>query len=84
MLLDDTLRRGFGVCSPSRFFDCYILPGNLLECRIRTQFAADGTSPLPSAQELRELIELKTELNRMYQDVAATRTTGPTVPPQQQ
>jgi hypothetical protein len=49
-----------------------------------TQFAADGTSPLPSAHELRELIELKTELNRMYQDVAATRTTGPTTPPQQQ
>jgi len=49
-----------------------------------TQFAADGTSPLPSAQELRELIELKTELNRMYQDVAATRTTGPTAPPPQQ
>ena len=33
-------------------------------------------SPLPSAQELRELIELKTELNRMYQEVAATRTTS--------
>jgi len=49
-----------------------------------TQFAADGTSSLPSAQELRELIELKTELNRMYQDVAATRTTGLTAPPQEQ
>ena len=49
-----------------------------------TQFAADGTSSLPSAQELRELIELKTELNRMYQDVAATRTTGPIAPPPQQ
>jgi hypothetical protein len=49
-----------------------------------TQFAADGASSLPSAQELRELIELKTELNRMYQDVAATRTTGPTAPPPQQ
>ena len=48
------------------------------------QVASDGTSPLPSAQELRELIELKTELNRMYQDVAATRTAGPTAPPQQQ
>ena len=49
-----------------------------------TQVAADGTSPLPSAQELRELIELKTELNRMYQQVAATRTSAPTGPPQQQ
>jgi hypothetical protein len=47
------------------------------------QFAVNGTSPLPSAQELRELIELKTELNRMYQDVAATRTAGSTGPPQQ-
>jgi hypothetical protein len=47
------------------------------------QVASDGTSPLPSAQELRELIELKTELNRMYQDVAATRTAGPTGPQQQ-
>jgi hypothetical protein len=48
------------------------------------QFAVNGTSPLPSAQELRELIELKTEINRMYQDVAATRTAGSTGPPQQQ
>jgi hypothetical protein len=49
-----------------------------------TQFAADATSPLPSAQELRELIELKTELNRIHRDVAATRTSAPTAPPQQQ
>ena len=49
-----------------------------------TQVASDGTSPLPSAQELRELIELKTELNRMYQEVAATRTASSTAPPQQQ
>jgi len=49
-----------------------------------TQVATDGTSPLPSAQELRELIELKTELNRMYQEVVATRTAGPAAPPQQQ
>ena len=48
------------------------------------QFAVNGTSLLPSAQELRELIELKTEINRMYQDVAATRTAGSTGPPQQQ
>ena len=48
------------------------------------QFAVNGTSLLPSAQELRELIELKTELNRMYQNVAATRTAGSTGPPPQQ
>jgi hypothetical protein len=47
------------------------------------QFAVNGASPLPSAQELRELIELKTEINRMYQDVAATRTAGSTGAPQQ-
>ena len=35
-------------------------------------------SQLPSAEELRELIELKAELNRMYQEVAATRTAGTT------
>jgi hypothetical protein len=49
-----------------------------------TQVAAAGTSALPSAQELRKLIELKTELNRLYQQVAATRTSEPTGPPQQQ
>jgi hypothetical protein len=48
------------------------------------QIAANGSTQLPSAEELRELIELKTELNRMYQQVAATRTTGATGPPQQQ
>jgi len=49
-----------------------------------TQVAANGTSPLPSAEELRELVELKAELNRMYQDVAATRTAGTTAPNGQQ
>ena len=48
------------------------------------QVAANGSTQLPSAEELRELIELKTELNRMYQEVAATRTAGTTGPPQQQ
>jgi hypothetical protein len=48
------------------------------------QVAAYGSTQLPSAEELRELIELKTELNRMYQQVAATRTAGTTGPPQQQ
>jgi len=48
------------------------------------QVAANGSTQLPSAEELRELIELKTELNRMYQEVAATRTAGTTGPRQQQ
>jgi len=48
------------------------------------QVTANGSTQLPSAEELRELIELKTELNRMYQEVAATRTAGTTGPPQQQ
>ena len=37
-----------------------------------------------SSGELQELIELKAELNRMYQQVAATRTAATTGPPQQQ
>lgn len=48
----------------------------------RTNIAsADGQS-LPTAAELRELISLKDELNRMYREVAATRTPEP--PTQQQ
>jgi len=48
----------------------------------RTNLAsADGQS-LPTAAELRELISLKDELNRMYREVAATRTSEPP-PPQQ-
>ena len=49
-----------------------------------TQLAANGTSPPPSAQELRELIDLKTEIDRMYQEAAATRTSAPPPPPQDQ
>lgn len=36
---------------------------------------ASATPALPTAQELRELIELKNELNRMYREVTATRST---------
>ncbi len=43
-----------------------------------------ANAALPSAQELRELIELKSELNRMYQQVAATRTAEPVSAPGQQ
>lgn len=50
------------------------LPGGL---RNTTQIAADGSSSLPSAQELRELIDLKAELNRMYGQAAATKISGP-------
>ena len=32
VLLDDTICRGLRVCSPPRFFNLDILPGNLLEC----------------------------------------------------
>jgi hypothetical protein len=49
-----------------------------------TQVAAEGASPLRSAEELRELIELKTELNRMYQGASVTQTASPAEPPQQQ
>jgi len=53
-----------------------------------TQVASDGASQLPSAQELRELIELKAQLNRMYQEVGTAQTTmqtvGPPAPSQQQ
>jgi hypothetical protein len=37
------------------------------------QYAASGNAGLPTAQELRELIELKSELNRMYREAAPTR-----------
>jgi len=48
----------------------------------RTNLARADAQGLPTAAELRELISLKDELNRMYREVAATRTTDPP-PPQQ-
>jgi hypothetical protein len=48
--------------------------------RGQTQLAA-ADSALPSARELQELIDLKSELNRMYQQVAATRTSEPGAAP---
>jgi len=51
--------------------------------RGQTQLAA-ADSALPSASELQELIDLKTELNRMYQQVGATRTSDPAAAPGQQ
>jgi len=54
--------------------DSRALPGSL---RNTTQIATDGRSLIPSAQELRELIDLKAELNRIYGQAAATRISGP-------
>jgi hypothetical protein len=43
--------------------------------------SADGQA-LPTAAELRELVALKNELNRMYREVAATRAAEPPAPQQ--
>ncbi len=48
----------------------------------RPNIASTGDQSLPSAAELRELISLKNELNRMYREVAATRTAEPKGPQQ--
>ena len=48
----------------------------------RTNVANAGTSSLPTAAELRELISLKDELNRMYREVSASRATAPQQPQQ--
>ena len=49
---------------------------------IRSNIASADGGSLPTAAELRELISLKDELNRMHREVAATRTSEPP-PPQQ-
>jgi hypothetical protein len=41
------------------------------------QSAVAGNSLFPTPEELRQLIELKNELNRMYREVAATSTAQP-------
>jgi hypothetical protein len=44
----------------------------------KTAMASNGDRPgLPTAAELRELISLKQELNRMYREVDVTRATSP-------
>jgi hypothetical protein len=48
----------------------------------RTNIASAGGQALPTAAELRELISLKDELNRMYREVAATRTSDTRNPEQ--
>jgi hypothetical protein len=47
----------------------------------RSQLAQPTSDQLPSAAELRELIALKQELNRMYREVGAMRSNEPAVPP---
>ena len=56
-------------------------------CRLESRgrgnmaLASSGERPeLPTAAELRELVSLKQELNRMYREVAATRTMTPIGP----
>jgi hypothetical protein len=51
--------------------------------REQTQLAA-ADSALPSARELQGLIDLKSELKRMYQQVAATRSSEPAAAPGRQ
>ena len=46
----------------------------------RTNLASADEQALPTAAELRELIALKGELNRMYRELAATRTQAPQTP----
>jgi hypothetical protein len=55
---------------------------DLTPAGVRTNIASAEGQALPTAVELRELVALKNELNRMYREVAATRTSEP-LPPQQ-
>jgi type IV secretory pathway VirB10-like protein len=48
----------------------------------RTSLVSSNQQALPTAAELRELVDLKNELNRMYREVAATRAQEPPVPQQ--
>jgi len=48
----------------------------------RTNIASADGQAVPTAAELRELISLKEELNRMYQEVAATKTAQAPIPQQ--
>ena len=48
----------------------------------RTNLASADGQALPTAAELRELVALKNELNRMYRELAATRTLEPQAPQQ--
>lgn len=48
----------------------------------RTSLVSSNQQALPTAAELRELVDLKNELNRMYREVAATRAQEPPAPQQ--
>ncbi|MBY0502767.1 MAG: TrbI/VirB10 family protein [Bryobacteraceae bacterium] len=48
----------------------------------RSNLAGADAQALPTAAELRELVALKNELNRMYREVAATRSSEVPVPEQ--
>jgi hypothetical protein len=48
----------------------------------RTSLASADQQGLPTAAEFRELVALKNELNQMYREVAATRTSEPPAPQQ--
>jgi hypothetical protein len=55
---------------------------DLTPAGVRTNIASAERQALPTAAELRELVALKNELNRMYREVAATRTSEPLQPQQ--
>ncbi len=55
-------------------------PNRTVAPATRTNMAAAEEQALPTAAELRELIALKGELNRMYRELAATRTQAPQPP----
>jgi hypothetical protein len=55
---------------------------DLTPAGVRTNIASAEGQALPTAAELRELVALKNELNRMYREVAATRTSEPLAPQQ--
>jgi hypothetical protein len=59
-------------------------PTQTSPARDRTQrTGADRTSPLPTERELRELIQLKSELNQIYRDAAAPQPPASPVTAQQ-
>jgi hypothetical protein len=55
---------------------------DLTPAGVRTNIANAEGQALPTAAELQELVALKNELNRMYREVAAARTSEPLAPQQ--
>lgn len=56
------------------------VPSRTIAPASRANFAGADEQALPAAAELRELMALKGELNRMYRELAATRTQAPQTP----